>query len=251
MNNKENEKRLELNGLPKEIHLPGVDLSLATDEEVMIGSLRVRQLLEMDGDLIIVFTKFGDGANIIGHYSIQNTLKQCVKRMLADVFGITGSSALRNYKCKDDYIRLPILLKNEPTTIFAAKYSYLMAHKELCPEVVSEITVPTMTYTDWAVETIEEGEHAIIYENYQYPEENHTERFDSHLECQLAFDDICLQLQVGIDNPEYKGARVVFPHGRDLDGPYPSFGDVVLTFINEICTSKFTMLSNASDSQAA
>ena len=147
MINKENEKMLELNGLQKERHLPGVDFSLATDEEVMTGSLQVRRLLEMDGDLNIVFTESGGGDNIIGYYPIQNTLKQCVKRMLADVFGITESSALRNYKCKDDFIRLPILIKNEPMTIFAAKYSYLIAHKELCPEVISAITEPTKTYT--------------------------------------------------------------------------------------------------------
>ena len=240
-----------MDGTKKEYRLPGADFSAVGKDEKTIKSLEIRRHLDSDGDMFLLILKT-HGGTLFGYYSIRgHTLKECAKKMLAEIFGIRNSSALRNIKCNGDYFKLPILVSGEPSKIIAVRYLYLKDHPEICPDFDWSEIESTKSFTDLAIESLKEGEHVVIYENYQYPKDCQIHRFDSLLECKLVFDDICQQILDGVNDPEYEGARAEFPHGKDLEGPNPCFGDMAITFINDTRTAKFTMVSNASEGQAA
>ena len=241
----------QMDGTQKEYRLPGAEFTLENEENKKEHSLTIRRFLDSDGDMSILILKT-PGGTLYSYYSIRRyTLKECAKKMLAEIFGIRNSSALRNLKCNGDYFQLPILVSGEPATIIAVRYLYLKDHPEICPGFDWLAIESTKSYTDMAIESLKEGEHIIIYENYQYPETCQIYRFDSLLECKLVFDDICQQILDGVNDPEYEDARAEFPHGKNLDGPNPSFGDVAFTLIGETRTAKFTMVSSSTISQAA
>jgi hypothetical protein len=234
----------QMDGIKKECRLPGADFTLADDNGGNYEqTLQIRHYLDSDGDMNLVILKT-HGGTLTGYSSVRNTLKQSAKSLLADIFGIRNSSALRNLKCDGDYFKLPILVSNEATTIIAVKYSYLKTHPEVCPDYDFSQIDSFKSFTDLAIESLEEGEHLVIYENYQYPEECGIYPFPSQSECRYAFDDLCRRLQDGVKDPEYAGGRVLFPHGEDLDSQNPCYGDVAITLIDEMRTAKFTMVSS-------
>lgn len=240
----------QMDGINTQCRLPGAEFTLSDEGENTEQSLQIRRFLDSDGDMNLVILKTHGGI-LTGYSSVRNTLKQSAKSLLADIFGIRNSSALRNVKSDGNYFKLPILVSSEVSVVIAVKYSYLKTHPEVFPDYDFSQIDSSKSFTDLVVESLEEGEHLVIYEDYQCPEYSRIFTFPSLPECQLAFDDLCRRLQDEAKLSEYGGGKTMFPYGKDLEGPNPSFGNVVLTMVGDTRTAKFTMVSSSTNGLAA
>ena len=230
-----------MDGSTTKASTPGADYYLNDESCTQANALlfEARCLLELEGDLTVIWAKTYMGT-MYGYYSSRASLKHCAKRLLAEIFGIKNSSAIRNLKDNGISIRMPFLVDGRAACIHGAKYQYIKTHRDQFPDVdLSQIEM-IKSFTEQVEGTLAEGECAIVQENYQYPDSNMVYTYGNDKEmCKDAFEFLCKQLEQGVS--EYPGSRIEYSHSSEVS-PKSYQGITVLTYAEEACTARFTMI---------
>jgi len=221
-------------------------MELAVDETTLRPyQKQIKYYLDTEGDLNIVLVNCHLGT-MVGVSSSTKTLKESGKRTLSDVFGIRNSSALRNLKDDGTVIRMPLLVDGRPATLVGARYSFVKANPEMFPNADLSWIESAKSFTDEALESLSEGDAAIIVEYYDAPDGNVIHTFEDCDDCYDAFIDICNGLET--EASKHPGSAVEYPKGKDLyddrleEGHFDR-GNEIVTLVDGLRTSRITMVN--------
>lgn len=234
----------QFDGFNKSVDLPNVSYKLVEDKSKMTDfDKAVIRYLCSEGDANIITTYVAD-TPIKGVFSSTLSLKQSAKQMLRDLFGIRNSSALNNQRGCNTVISLPLLINGKQSMLLGAQYSYIMANPDLFPKMDLIVIDPKQLVVDDVIATLSQKESAIVFEDFQNPEEDEITIYDNFDKCFASFHEICDNLEKG--NNSFERSRIEYPNLKELPVKHKTDrminrGNTVIVLIDEKPTVRYTM----------
>jgi hypothetical protein len=234
----------QLDGKTKKVFSSGVVLQLAIDKTDMAPyEERIKYLLDTEGDFIVIYTSFSDG-HATGVFSTKMTFKECAKQTLKVIFKIHHSSAIRNLKEEGPVLRVPLLIRGMPAELIGVKYSFIKTHPDLFPAIDVTSFDSAKSFSDKAVNSLSEGDYAIIIDDFYSPEENRIVKYESSGLCYSKFQQLCSDYEQKFDNLddvkiEYPNSKEYYDEKED-EGVFER-GNVMTFWINDQMIKRITM----------